>query len=321
MRLKIRRHNKKIFLLAVLITLILFFLSLVFAFNNKSVENPPSQFQEQKLKIANISYDQAFNIATRYLQKSSQFRQLNLDIRPYESKYQLKNQLNTHSIIPKYVSLNYQFIIQPRDSDSDIESGRIWVDAITGDIYLLDLRYKKEPSTTVVIEENKAFELSQSFLTGVDIAINNKNFKYTIEKAPLVHGYRTYWQEYSDNIPLPNSVAVTLDGYGRFIQLIHGYAPVTVDLKPTLNKDQAVNIAKSFIEKDYGITESQNIEEKLVLLTNPLETVGAKQSLIWLVTLENISHDQGVNVRNAYYYIDAHSGEKVYTEYHPLFIQ
>lgn len=277
------------------------------------------KFQEQRGKAIKFSFEDCLKKANEYLQTNQYFKSFNLIAEP--SNYKNAREAKSYSIKPKYESLKYEFILKPRNEViNEIKMGRIWIDAITGKVNFAEVSYKTEQPSEAKLSEKEGLQKAVDVASlANNINVKEPNFELKVNKKAPGVAYAFSWQESINGILLPHIVQVMLDNDGRFVKHIYSWAPIEVSLEPTIKEANAKKIAKNLFKGEYDLEESnmEILDEKLSVLTNPLEIPCAKQSLVWIIDIKLLQGPSELNMSIAHYYIDAHTGEKIHMEYLP----
>lgn len=177
--------------------------------------------------------------------------------------------------------------------------GCVHVDAQTGRIAFYQ---NNDVDTSLpIISKRQAYKKAANLIKDRDINLSAANIKkktldinpgLSRKNHPTTYQFKWSKQDPQTKIDLPFEVSVAVSAHGEILNYSELILPVDVNIKPSLDPDNVQRIAwKAFLNKkdgEEGFVKddwSPLAKPSLFLGTNPYQSLGADQALLWRIKI------------------------------------
>ena len=290
---------------------------------NEDVDNidlPP------KDSLAVYNHEESLRLANEYLDSNSYLKSSNLSAHP-------NTMVNSTMLKESSGVLVYEFDIQPESDSSEIEKGRIWINTLTGTVYLVDVVYKDETYSGGMyrrsVSEDRKVNIDAALSNAVEFAHSNQigfnedAFQLVKTNEDRLGAFEFKWDEKHNNI-ITGSLTISIHFDGKFQQMIFKKKPVPESLSPATEQKMAEGISIScLLTKDYSKSVNLSLDDISVsetqLILSPVrrDVHWTKQVLAWHIILQ-INDEEKQNTLNRcgiHVYVNAQTGKVLYPSY------
>lgn len=194
------------------------------------------------------------------------------------------------------------------------DKARFQVNSQTGEVvgFYLFGKYSQEVTIDLAAAQQTATDFAKAHYSKLGL-IGTEPYQ-----AELIdHGsYKTYefvWvrTDASSGAFLPQEVIVWINPVtGQVVNYMSKDVEVTVSTQPAIQKEQAIEIAKSQAQ---DVKDTDHVYATLFVSTIPIYEPNGVQALLWVVSIQGEADAAGL-IRGESIYIDAQTGSVVYSE-------